>query len=335
MKLAIFAYTKKGCETARKILNGFPFAEKKAFAPKRICGGIFSEETESVCGDMFLWADLIIYVAACGIAVRKIAPFVRSKCTDPAVVCVDEAGGFAIPLLSGHIGGANEFAKETAACIGALCVVTTATDINSKFSPDVWAKKNGFIIDDMQTAKFMAGRILEEDVPVLCDFNISSEYPSGLCFGKSGDAGIYIGVKKDKPFGTTLGIITPVLHLGIGCRRGTDVSAIREAADAVLEKNNIDKRAIKCAASIDIKADEAGIAEYCAENNLSITFFSAKELAAAKGEFSTSDFVKSVTGVDNICERAAITGADRLTVKKTVVRGVTIAVAEEYTEVSF
>lgn len=90
---------------------------------------------------MFQEMDAILFIGACGIAVRSIAPYVKSKKTDPAVLCMDEQGKFVISLLSGHIGGANELTEEVAAVTGAVPVITTATDVNHKFAVDVFAVK--------------------------------------------------------------------------------------------------------------------------------------------------------------------------------------------------
>ena len=104
--------------------------------------------------------DALIFVGACGIAVRSIAPYVRDKFQDPAVVCVDEAGQFVIPLLSGHVGGANRLAEMVASGIGAVPVVTTATDVEKKFAVDVFAKDHGFVITDRKLAKEISADIL-------------------------------------------------------------------------------------------------------------------------------------------------------------------------------
>lgn len=336
MNISLFTYTKNGLSTARKILNCFEDAEKKAYAPERFSGdGFLPLEQVQDFGEVFLQSDLILFVASCGIAVRKIAPFIKDKCTDPAVVCIDESGKFVIPILSGHIGGANGYAKKGAKALNAICVVTTATDIEGRFSVDSWAKKQGFIIDDMIMAKAVSAQILENDVPLLSEFDVCSALPNGVISGTNGEIGIYVGIKRETPFDKTLRIITPVLHLGIGCRKGTQKETIEELVEKVLLENNIDKRSIKCAASIDIKSDETGLLEYCKDNNWDISFYSAERLKSVQGDFTASAFVKDITGVDNVCERAAIVGADNLIVKKTAANGVTVAIAQERCEICF
>ena len=115
--------------------------------------------------------DAIVFIGACGIAVRSIAPFVKSKKIDPAVVVVDEQGQFAISLLSGHIGGANELTEEIAEILRAQSVITTATDLNDKFAVDVFAKKNGCFISDMELAKEISAALLAgKEVGFASDF---------------------------------------------------------------------------------------------------------------------------------------------------------------------
>lgn len=338
MKIAIFAYSRQGCRTARQVISCFPGAELKAYTMERFAEEGFSpfgNPAKPFYGELFSWADAFIFIGSCGIAVRKIAPHVQDKRTDPAVVCIDELGRFVIPLLSGHIGGANEMALKIAAELNATPVITTATDINNRFSVDAWAAKHGFIIDNMQRAKAVSAAILERDIPLCCDFPVATGYPNGVLPGESGDLGICISWQKKSPFGQTLRLIPKVLHLGIGCRKGTSAEAIRGAVESVLAQNEIDARAVKCAASIDLKADEAGLLQYCGESGLGLSFYSAAELSEVPGEFTPSEFVQSVAGVDNICERAALLGAEKLIVKKTAANGVTIALAAEAMEVRF
>lgn len=334
MKLAIFAYSRRGCDTAlrvREALRG-PEDQCRCFTSARYAGGEF-KPIESPCarftGPLFAWADALVFVGAVGIAVRSIAPYVRDKRTDPAVLSVDELGKFVIPLLSGHIGGANALAEKLAQGLGAVPVVTTATDINGRFSVDAWAARQGLYIADMGAAKAVSAAILEGPVPLCCDFPIEGELPPGTVAGDSGEVGICVSWKKREPFARTLLLVPPALHLGLGCRRGTPAEAIQAAVDGVLAAQGIHPRAVKCAASIDLKRDETGLLEFCARRGWPVSFYSARELAALEGDFTPSERVLRVTGVDNVCERAAMMGAERLVTPKTARNGVTVALALE------
>ena len=172
-------------------------------------------------------------------------------------------------------------------------------------------------------------------MPLKCDYPIVTTLPNGVVLGESGDVGIRISVYQDEPYERTLRLIPPILHLGIGCRKGTEPSAICEAVDVVLKEHNIDHRAIKCVASIDLKAEEPGLLQFCKERKLPVAFYTAEELKVVPGEFTPSEFVQSITGVNNVCERSALVGAKKLIVKKTALNGVTVAVAAEHLEVRF
>lgn len=338
MKIAVFAYSRQGCKTARRIIAYFAGHEIQAYTMARFEEpgfGSITRPSKPFYGPIFSSVDAMVFVGSTGIAVREIAPHVRDKATDPAVVSIDELGRFCVPLLSGHIGGANDLALELANALDATPVITTATDINKRFSVDAWAARNGYEIASLSRAKAVSAAILEQDIPLQCDFPIMTKLPGGVIPGDSGAVGIRISVYRDEPFERTLRLIPKVLHLGIGCRKGTDASAIREAVNMVLKENNIDHRAVKCVASIDLKAEEAGLLAFCQEQKLPVLFFSAEELKAVPGEFTPSVFVQSITGVDNVCERAALIGAEKLIVKKTARNGVTVALAEEHWEVHF
>ena len=338
MKIALFAYSRQGCRTARAVMSLFSEDEIRAHTMERFEEKGFDSirrPAKPFYGELFAWADALVFIGSCGIAVREIAPHVRDKRTDPAVICIDELGYFVIPLLSGHIGGANEMALKIAAKLNATPVITTATDINNRFSVDAWATKNGFAIDNIHRAKIVSAAILERDIPLYCDFSITTNLPSGVVLGDGGELGIYISCRKRTPFEQTLRLIPKVLHVGIGCRRGTSDAVIREAVNTVLDQNELDHRAIKCVTSIDLKADEEGLLKYCEDNGLTPIFYSSAELLEVPGEFTPSAFVQSVTGVDNVCERASLKGADKLIVRKTALNGVTVAVAAEKLEVRF
>ena len=340
MKLVIFAFSRRGCETALRAREALcaPEDECRCFAPEKHAGGAFEAiqpPLTQFTGPLFAWADALVFVGAAGIAVRSIAPYVWDKRIDPAVLCVDEGGGFAVPLLSGHIGGANALARRLAGVLEAVPVITTATDVNGRFSVDAWAARQGLTITDMDAAKAVSAAILEDTVPLCCDFPVAGELPPGTAAGDTGALGVCVSWRKKQPFAETLLLVPPVLHLGLGCRRGTASEAIREAVEQVLETHKIHPRAVKCAASIDLKRNEPGLLAYCAGQGWPTAFYSAEELRSLKGQFTPSERVLRVTGVDNVCERAAMMGAQRLVVRKTAHNGVTVALAEERWEARF
>ena len=336
MTYSLFAYSKKGIETGRKIIAALG-EDCAAYTVERLAEEEFlpiPKPSAPLYEQAFDTSHALIFISSCGIAVRSIAPYIKSKTTDPAVVVADETGRFAISLLSGHIGGANALTERIAEALGATPVITTATDANGRFSVDSWAKTHGFAICGMGMAKAVSAAILEGDVPVKSDFTIIGELPAGLKTGE-GETGVYLTYTTAEPFPNTLRLVPKCLCLGIGCRRGISKEAVKNAVDTVLSENRIDPAAVKLAASIDLKKDEDGLLEYCREAGLPIEFFSAECLNEVQESVSSSEFVRSVTGVDCVCERAALVGADELIVKKTAINGVTVAVSLEKTEVSF
>lgn len=196
------------------------------------------------------------------------------------------------------------------------------------FSVLEWAAANNCAIAESEDGQacLLSQRtelLLESDFPVV------GHLPDTVRMGQQGDAGILISWKIWTPFSATLRLIPRILHIGIGCRRGITEAEIGSAVESVLSENSIDRRAIKQAASIDLKADEEGLVAFCRSRNWPISFYSAAQLQEMEGDFTPSAFVKQVTGVDNVCERSALRGARRLVVRKAARNGVTIALAEE------
>lgn len=310
----------------------------RLYVPDRLTEGeaqAIAPPLPAFVGSVFQWADALVFVGACGIAVRAIAPHVRDKTTDPAVVAVDELARFVIPLLSGHIGGANALASRLSGALGATAAVTTATDVNRRFSVDAWAAEQGLFIDSMKAAKAVSAAILEGMVPLTSDFPVTTALPPGVVFGEDGPVGICVSWQKRMPFGTTLLLVPRVVRLGIGCRRGTNREAVSSVVERILAENGVHPAAVKSIASIDLKKDELGLLAFCQERGWPVEFYSASQLEEVEGEFSSSDFVLRTTGVDNVCERAAAIGGGKVIIKKTARDGVTAAAAVEHWEVRF
>ena len=293
---------------------------------------------------MFESQDALLFIGATGIAVRSIAPFVADKRKDPAVVVMDEKGIFAISLLSGHIGGANELAGKLANLTGAIPVITTATDVNGRFAVDVFAKKQKLWIADMKAAKQVSADVLDEKkIGLVTDFPILGEMPEELELLKGtepfeGKTGIVIALNETfHPFPCTLHLIPKIVALGLGCRKGKEEAAIEEAVLEALSRNRLSIHSLMGAASVDLKAEEPGILAFCEKYGLDFQTYSAEELSEAEGDFIPSSFVKNVAGVDNVCERSAVLLSDggKLIQKKAAGNGVTVALAVKEWSVEF
>lgn len=286
----------------------------------------------------------LIFIGAAGIAVRAIAPWVKDKRTDPAVVAVDDSGRFSIALLSGHEGGANELAEEIAGITGGTPVITTATDIHERFAVDVFAKKRGLWISDWKAAKAVSADVLAgEPVGFFSDFPAEGAVPAGFTQRESCRRNVWITVKRtpeDDDFlklflpedGEVLRLVPRIVILGIGCRKGTEKERIEAAVDEALKRWNIERESVAAAATIDLKKEEEGLLSFVRERGLEFCTFPAERLMRAEGDFSPSSFVKEVTGADNVCERAAVSlaeesGGGRLIIRKQAESGVTVAAA--------
>lgn len=131
-------------------------------------------------------ADGLIYIGAAGIAVRAIAPYLKDKMTDPAVVVIDDQSRYAVSLLSGHVGGANALAEEAAQILGAVPVITTASDVRGLTAVDVWARRRGLLISDRILAKETAAALVNgEEVGFFSDYPLEDGVPEGYVSGKN------------------------------------------------------------------------------------------------------------------------------------------------------
>ena len=275
----------------------------------------------------FAEAEALIFVGAAGIAVRAVAPHVWSKTSDPAVVVIDESGRFAIPLLSGHLGGANDLARQIADLTGATAVITTATDLRGAFAVDEWARRQGCAVRNPEQIKRVSSAILAgKTVRVRSDFFIAGEPPAGVQIAEDEDYEVCITTKTTDQ--DTLILVPKISVLGVGCKAGTPQTAIERSFRDVCAKAGICEESVCLVSTIDQKAEEPGLLACCKAHGLSLITYSAEELQAIPGDFSSSEFVRSVTGTDNVCERSAVKGSGgSLILPKTAKEGVTMALA--------
>ncbi len=326
MKVGILAFSETGLALGERLMEYFTAKADDASV------------THCKNGGLAAWAELhfvsdeaLVFIGSAGLAVRAIAPYLKSKTTDPAVVVVDELKTYSISLLSGHLGGANELAVEVARILDAIPVVTTATDLHGVFAVDTWAKKQGLAIMNPERIKWVSSRLLAgETIRLKSKFPVAGELPKGIELTE--DSGDILVTYRTRGNAEALRLVPPVVTLGVGCKRDTDAETIENAFSLTLAKASCHPAAVKRVCSIDLKANEPGLLDFCLRHALPYRTFSAKELADVPGKFRGSAFVKSVTGVDNVCERSAVLGSGvggKLLTQKDVGHGVTMALAVE------
>ena len=315
MNARVLAFTDRGVTLAERIAE---FLDGKA---ERCAEGGLNEWTEAA----FREAEALIYVGAAGIAVRAIAPFLQHKAQDPAVLVIDETAKFVIPILSGHLGGANELAEKLASFLGAVPVITTATDRNGVFAVDVWAKAQGCVIPNPERIKSVSAKLLRgESAWIFTEFPITGAMPEGV---EPGDwEGCDFALTVHQMPDDVLLCVPRIVTLGVGCRKGISAETIEVRLRLFLETNRLLECAIRDVCTIDIKQDEPGLKMFCAAHGWELRTFSAEELRHLHGRFSASAFVNETVGVDNVCERSAVLGSGgTLLIPKFAGEGVTLA----------
>lgn len=253
--------------------------------------------------------NAIVFIGACGIAVRLIAPFLKDKLQDSPVICIDEIGRFVIPLLSGHMGGANDLAREIAVQIGAIPIITTATDIQETFAIDIFAKKNHLTIQNKEGIAKITSKVLQNE---RVDIVISPECTQ-----------LTQGILRLKP---------KEYIIGIGCRKGKEYQQIEAFITKWLRNLKLESSDILEVVSIDLKKEEEGIRRWCNSHTIPFRTFTKEALEKVEGVFSSSQFVKAQLGIDNVCERAAMLAAGKegeLILSKQAEKGMTLAIAKK------
>lgn len=318
--LRCIAFTEKGFALAERLATALDGTAVR-------CGGDITLAGWTAEG--FAQAKALVFVGAAGIAVRACAPYLKGKEVDPAVVAVDECARFAVPLVSGHLGGANDLARQIAALCGAQAVITTATDANGVFAVDSWAVHQGCTVSPVGGIKRVSAKLLAGEKIRLCsDWPIPGIPPAGVQPVTEGPCDVRLTLaapaerKKD-----TLRVIPRILLAGVGCRKGTPMADIEAAVLAALQKAGADPLAVRGVTSIHCKGQEPGLLELCRVRGWSFTTFSPEVLAAQQGNFTDSEFVRKTVGTGNVCERSAVAAGGTLILQKQAGKGVTVALA--------
>ncbi|MBR4513862.1 MAG: cobalamin biosynthesis protein [Lachnospiraceae bacterium] len=330
--IRVVSFTQKGERLAEKIAY-----EGECFKVDHKLPG---EDTREFLKESFAMAVPVVFIGACGIAVRLIAPLVRDKFIDSAVVVIDEKGKYVIPILSGHIGGANKLAKELAGITRGEAVLTTSTDVNELFAADLFAKYNGLRIYNRDGIKAVSSKIIDKgliEMSLSPDIGFNSyEVPEGIAikaYPPEKPVDIIVSFDEGDRDMCSLLLIPKEYTVGIGCRKGISAETIEKQLDKCLNLAGLNTYCGEVAviASIDLKVAEYGLLKCAAKKGLRLKTYPEERLREIEGDFTKSEFVKDITGVDNVCERAAVCAAGKsgeLILKKQAENGVTVAIAK-------
>ncbi|MFH1914161.1 MAG: cobalamin biosynthesis protein [Pseudomonadota bacterium] len=335
VKIAVYALTGQGYPLAARITRE---TGGVLFVTPRLARGtdISFDSLPDLVGGHFHRFDGHVFVAAAGIALRCIAPHLRGKEVDPAVVCLDQDGRFAVSLLSGHLGGANDLALRCAAITGGQAVITTATDCAGLPSLDVLARERNMAIGNLGRVKAVNAALLRGEAVQLHDPGgyLRAEDPkyfSGVddpARWRHGAPGVWVSWHRDCPDEVALRLYPRVLMLGVGCRRGVSGAEISAHIRESFRAANLSFLSIGGLGSVEAKADEPGLLDAAEGLGVVPEFFAADRLGAVTVPNPSSGVLQRM-GTASVAEAAAILLArgGPLVMEKTPTSKVTLAVA--------
>ncbi|WP_332690483.1 cobalt-precorrin 5A hydrolase [Halalkalibacter lacteus] len=351
---AVVAITKHGVELARGLHTKFPQADLFYMSKfergdeRRRHISLFEGNVRLLLPSLFQAYKGIIMIVSLGAVVRMIAPLLKDKKTDPAVVVIDDKGEHVISVLSGHLGGANELTKEVAELLGATPVITTASDVQKTIPVDLFGSRFGWVWESGEKLTPVSASVVnEEQVAVIQEsgekewWNYDRPLPETIkvyetieeALEAKPNAALVVTHRKldnnEKEILSNGVLYRPkVIVIGLGCNRGTSKEEIDQVIQETLDALQFSIKSVKAICSIDLKKDEEGILAVSQKYNWGFTCYSAEELNRVQID-APSETVFKFTGAYGVSEPAArlYSGADSLSLIKKKSGNVTISVA--------
>ncbi|MDX7997775.1 cobalt-precorrin 5A hydrolase [Xenorhabdus sp. Reich] len=321
--IALFCLTAGGMALARRLQSHLML---DCFTTPELAEAgftVFEDGLANTVKKTFIRYNALIMIGATGIAIRVIAPLLKDKMTDPAVVVLDEKGQFAISLLSGHMGGANDLAQRVADILGGQAVITTATDVNQLAALDVLSQQldgemenfranvktvNQMLVNGKRVGIWWHPALSREqdryDTRGFIPVADLSELPDL-------EALVYVSYGRER-----LDLAIPAFKLvprrivaGIGCRRGADADRVAQLLERHLAEHDLDPLALKAIGSVELKQAEPALIQLAEERQIPFQIFSVDQLARCEqtGEqaFSSSEFVRKTVGIGCVSQPVA------------------------------
>lgn len=344
-KIAVLAITKNGVSIGLRLKEFFPTWE--IFAPSKFSNGNkeivwYSDTTSEKIVELFKNNNALICLFSLGAVIRLIAPYLKDKKTDPAVIVIDDKASFVISVLSGHLGGANELTQIIAQKLDAISIITTAADVNKTIAVDLVGREFGWKIDDDSTVtKISAHMINEENIGVYQEagkMNWCKELPKNVKIYhsleeiKNSDSKGYLIISDKILEGDFLknSVVyrPPSLVVGIGLHWDTSKEIIKEGLDFCLQKFKLSEKSIAKLVSIKKPEDVKGLVDIGKEMGITVEYVNREELAEISAP-NPSDTVKAFEGTSSVSEAAAIkvSGGELIVEKQKFPPNLTIAIA--------
>ena len=323
-KIAVLGITKNGIKIGLRLKEYFPNFE--VFAPIKFSDNNekiqwYNESTSQKIVDLFKKHDGIICLFSLGAVIRLLAPHIKDKKTDPAVIVIDDNANFVISVLSGHLGGANELSNEIAEKMDATSVITTAADVNKTIAVDLVGKKFGWKIDDdSNVTRISAFMVNKEKIGVFQNVGQKEwwegKLPENITFFsniedlKNSDSKGYLiitndEIENDEVLRDSVVYRVPNLVVGIGLHWDTSKETISNGVNETLEKFGLKQNQIARFVSIKKDNDVVGLIELGKEMNVQVEYIDREELATISAP-NPSKTVQAFEGTASVSEAAAI-----------------------------
>ena len=343
-KVSVLAITKNGISIGAKLKEIFPdwnvYAPSKFSNDKEIIW--YSEPTSEKIIELFKNNKALICLFSLGAVIRLIAPHLKDKKNDPAVIVIDDKTNFVISVLSGHLGGANELTQTIAEKLNAIPVITTAADVNKTIAVDLLGRDLGWKIDDDSTVtKISAHMVNEEKIGVYQDagkINWFKELPKNVKIYESlvdlkesnskGHLIISDKIMNDNFLIDSVIYRPPSLVIGIGLHWETSKEKIKNGIDICLTKFNLSPKSIAKLVSIKKPSDVQGLIDIGKEMGVPVEYVDKEELSHVSVP-NPSKTVKAFEGTSSVSEAAAIkvSGGKLIVEKQKFPPDLTIAIA--------
>jgi cobalt-precorrin 5A hydrolase len=350
-KIAIVAITKHGAKLADKLKSllgrGDLFASSKFRSEVRGEANFFELSLRELVADIWSRYDALVFFVSLGAVIRIIAPHIKDKHVDPAVITIDDNANFIISVLSGHVGGANELTEDIAGVLESTPVITTASDVGKTIPVDILGRDLGWTLEgEENVTKVSAAVVNREKIGLFQDtgeknwWKRKTPIPENIKIYDSLDTMVSEGcaaylIITDRILGYSSILQKSVLYrpkslvLGIGCDRGVSANEVEELVLSTLNQNGLSLKSVKSIATIDNRMKEKGINEFVEKYNLPVQYFTKDEINQITDVPNPSAMAMKYVGVIGVAEPSAILGSGwgELVVPKVKSKMTTLAVA--------